>query len=394
MVIGGTPDMNSAAPGTTVTITFNPKYAETLGLPYPAKLKKWVTGAEYYDISSISWGYGDIPLPNLTFANATSPTTTFVMPDDGPAAIVAVLEECHHTGGTHMGQRLEPTCTGYGHEPDVLCNDCGSVMTEGARIAALGHVLNTEPIEGTVAPLYCTYKVTQYNADGTSTTTVTNPKGNGYAGDFYCNRCKKNVKGPSTPIVHRMHYTSIDKTGKESVTVFPYSVDYADDPQRLPTCTTDGLAQDTLCGAGCGKVIHHGRKISRLGHDWGDWEVIREATTRVKGMEQHVCNRDNSHKETRVTDYSGPDHRLKADKTKVNFEWTYGYSKAPITQTVTFTSVGRNEILSLKSVKNYRSPIKKVTLDGMTMTIEIDPRPKSTSTRTISLKEIVVTEEG
>ncbi len=40
--------------------------------------------------------------------------------------------------------------------------------------------------------------------------------------------------------------------------------------------------------------------INKLGHDWGDWKTVKEATVDEEGTEERVCKRDSSHKESRA----------------------------------------------------------------------------------------------
>jgi len=360
IIFNGKAEPAAAAPGQTVTITYDVNTSKVVGKQ--VKFKKWVDNKAEWGGYAIYTGSPSVylkPLPTL--ANANSTTTTFVMPD-GPVAILATYEDCLHTGGTRLGERLEPTCKSYGHEPDVLCKDCGMVMTEGARIEALGHQLGTTPVSGTEQPLYCTYTIVDKLAN---TRSDTYPTGSGYAGDFICSRCNQTVKGKRTPIVHKQHYTWIDQYGEHS-TVYPGGVEYPDDVTQ-PTCTTFGLSSDKHC-AHCHKLLTRGKKIPRLGHEWGEWTTVREATTTSKGREQRVCLHDESHVESRMTDYSGPDYRLKADKLRLSFEWTYG--ETPKSQTVAFTSIGRDDVTGLRSIVGTLGPKRvDVAFKGMVMTI-------------------------
>lgn len=63
------------------------------------------------------------------------------------------------------------------------------------------------------------------------------------------------------------------------------------------TCETDGLTEGSHCAA-CGIVFVSQQTIPALGHDWGEWSVIREATCAEEGEEQRICNHDASHVET------------------------------------------------------------------------------------------------
>ena len=326
MVEFGTANFDYSSPGNTIIV----KYKKVPGLSFI----RWMDA--YYDGGPL------VPLPAT---NMESETITFSMPD-GPVGLTPKTGRCDHTGGTIMGQRLEPTCMGYGHEPDVLCAVCTAVITEGARIEPLGHNLQATPIKGT-SRMYCTVK---------SATGDIHNYGLGYEGDFLCKRCGKAVRGKRVPLIHEKDLGN-NATSSNLKVINDVS----------PTCTADGYSGDVMC-LYCNVRAERGHKVPRLGHDWGPWETIRQATRKVKGLEMRVCSRDESHAETFVTDYSGPDWALKADKTVVNFEFTYGETPEP--QVVTFRSVGRDPIISLEGLARVLyTGIVTVKRDGMKMII-------------------------
>lgn len=343
-VLGGTASHVAAAPGTTVTVT----YTKELGM-------KWGSHTHWMDMSSSS-EYSEYGLKPISFYPGTySSTISFVMPNGPVMLIVYNVEFCNHTGNKVMGERVEPTCKGYGHEPDKLCADCGEVVEPGARIDALGHDLPYTPIEGTKIVEYCSiYSRTEPH-------TVPNEETHGYSGDFICKRCGETVKGKRTPLKHGLH----DKNKIISMGLVWTKTHLENEKEA--TCTSDGYTGDIYCDY-CGKVAERGEKYERLGHEWGEWEVVREATKTVKGMEQRICNRDGNHKETRITDYSGPDYRLKADKTMLNFEFTYGDTSIE-PQSVTFTSVGRNEVIEIDD--SEANTLGSMDVDGLKLTVSL-----------------------
>ncbi len=353
LMVGATADKHYARPGETVTITYDPIAAQygngDDSYPYPVKLKKWHDLRSWDGSSDIPYGNSWITVPRTVFSNPTAQTTTFVMPN-GPATVHAEVEECHHTR-EGWNDQMNPTCTLYGHKRDRVCLDCGKVTIPGQPIAPLGHVLSNTPVPGTKQTVYCTNYIAGVGK-------VTDTSARGYSGDFICTRCNLSVRGKAIPVAHGYYDT---RTGS----VINYNSHWEN--EREETCTSDGYYGDRYCDH-CGMMSDKGYKLERLGHDWGEWTVIREATTRVKGMEQRVCARDESHKETRVTDYSGPDYRLKADKTKLVFEYTYGKPIAP--QTVTFTSVGRNPITSIQKASDWELGCSSISVIGMRVTIK------------------------
>lgn len=361
MIEGGTANKDYATAGTQIIITFDPKAAKNMThQDKPVKFKQWYDGTGWTGETNIPWDNGrtSIDLPRLNFQNPLRSTTQFIMPD-GPATVVADTEECTHTGSTKQGERVEPTCGGYGHEPNTLCKDCGEVLEEGAHIPALGHDLPSTPIEGTEEVHYCTIR-TNNQLTGFVEANIPNPDHtHGWSGDFLCNRCGETVKGKRTPLEHGLDYY-----------ISPYGTDLNWREYRNvveATCTTDGYTGDVYCKF-CGKLGERGERDPRIGHEWGEWQTIREATTKIKGMEQRICERDPSHIETRITDYSGPDYALRADKTKVKLEWTYG--EQPATQTVTFKSTGRNEVLAVVGAdESTIGGALNFSYDGMKLTI-------------------------
>lgn len=362
LMTGASADKDYARPGETVTITYDPVAAQygngDDSYPYPVKFVRWVDLHGWDGSDNIPYGESWTTVPRTTFSNPTAKTTTFVMPN-GPATVFALAEECTHTN-IGWGDQMNPTCTLYGHKRDRVCLDCGKVTVPGDPIAPLGHVLADTPIPGTTVDEYCTL----YNALGN---TVPNTATHGYSGDFQCTRCSKTVKGKSTPLKHGRKTTYNYQLWGPWYDVYPF------EPrpefmigQKDATCTSDGNTGDLYCNY-CNKLGVKGTKIPRLGHDWSDWEVVREASTKVKGMEQRVCAHDEQHKDTRITDYSGPDYRLTANKTKLVFNWTYGEPIAP--QTVTFTSVGRNPITSIQKASDWVIGCSSINVIGMRVTI-------------------------
>ncbi len=349
-----------ATAGQTIIIEYDPKAAMATSYNNkPQKFKSWADGVSAIGEENVPWdgGRSSIDLPRLTFSLQTLPRAwKFTMPD-GPATIFAVTEECNHTGNTKQTDRVEPTCTSSGHEPHTLCADCETVLVEGARIPALGHDLPSTPIAGTEVVEYCTiyYGSGFYN--------YPNEAKHGYTGEFICNRCGETVKSEKTPLRHGLHDKNKIYTANPGK-VWP---DYQKwvDATNPPTCTRAGYDDDLYCKY-CNKLVQKGEREEAYDHEWGDWEVVREATTRVKGMEQRVCERDETHIETRLTDYSGPDYRLKPDKTRLYFEWTYG-DPVP-SQTITFRSVGRNEIQALTYAMEENC-LADASFDGLTLTV-------------------------
>lgn len=58
-------------------------------------------------------------------------------------------------------------------------------------------------------------------------------------------------------------------------------------------------------------------EVDALGHKWGEWKTVKEATTKEEGLEERVCENDPEHKETRAIP------KIKAGWNKTDDGWTY-----------------------------------------------------------------------
>ena len=75
-----------------------------------------------------------------------------------------------------------------------------------------------------------------------------------------------------------------------------------------PTCEAPGKEADQKCTR-CDDVIV-GAAVPALGHEWGEWKVVKEPTELVAGEEQRVCAHDPSHVDSRVIPVKGHEHVL------------------------------------------------------------------------------------
>ena len=67
-----------------------------------------------------------------------------------------------------------------------------------------------------------------------------------------------------------------------------------------PTCTKNGSYDEVTRYKECGKEISRETvTVDKLGHDWGEWKVTKEATESEEGLEERVCSRCGE-KETNV----------------------------------------------------------------------------------------------
>ena len=80
-------------------------------------------------------------------------------------------------------------------------------------------------------------------------------------------------------------------------------------PAIAATCETAGNSAYWYCtkckkyyaaATGGTPIAENSWVIKALGHDWGEWEVVKEATYFDTGLKERVCSRNADHKETQV----------------------------------------------------------------------------------------------
>ena len=71
--------------------------------------------------------------------------------------------------------------------------------------------------------------------------------------------------------------------------------------ETAATCTAAGSYDEVVYCTGCGYEFSRETKtVDAIGHTWGEWEVIQQATTEETGLMRRVCQNDPSHVEERV----------------------------------------------------------------------------------------------
>lgn len=75
-----------------------------------------------------------------------------------------------------------------------------------------------------------------------------------------------------------------------------------------PTCETTGIGNYSaeFPWVGYEDQTKEGGIIPALGHDWGEWVIVKEPTTSATGLKERTCKRDPSHKETQVIPVLSP----------------------------------------------------------------------------------------
>ena len=151
---------------------------------------------------------------------------------------------------------VAPGCTTTGLTESSKCSVCGEILQEQKEIEALGHDYG-EWEETT--PATC--------LEGGEEKQV-------------CSRNEEHFETRKT-----------NALGHKKVT----------DDAVAATCTTSGLTDGSHCER-CGTVFTEQKEIPALGHNWGDWTVVKPATVDSEGQEQRVCKNDSKHIEKRKID--------------------------------------------------------------------------------------------
>ena len=293
-------------------------------------------------------------------ADGNTFSCTFTMPA-GPVGLGFFPSLCDHKGEATYSDVIQPSCTVAG--ANVLrCKRCNGIVKTVSRIDPLGHDLPDKPIAGTERVEYCSVTF-EYRG---GIIAVDNPTRYGYSGDFRCKRCYETVQGSRTPLVHGRDDKDHLYTPNPGQILSGWNYVYETREPEDATCVKSGYTGDFNCEF-CGKIVEKGEVEKALGHDWEDWELIREGTTTVREQESRYCYRCGA-TQIRTGDYSGPDYRLTADKTKVHFSFTYGDKVEPVV--VTFTSVGRSKISAINTAsEQHIGGVVDVQKDGMKVLI-------------------------
>lgn len=187
------------------------------------------------------------------------------------------------------------TCEETGKTEGSHCSVCNTVIKAQTTTAALGHSWDSG-------------KVTK-----AATCTVAGTK------TYTCTRCAKTKT------------ETIAATGHKEVK----------DTAVAATCETTGKTEGSHCSV-CNTVLKSQTTVPALGHDYGEWVVVKAATYTEPGQAERVCRRDASHKEYRQLPVL---EKEKIDLSVCSIqlsEQTYIYDGAEKTPTVTITYNGKN----------------------------------------------------
>ena len=178
---------------------------------------------------------------------------------------IQVLKAPGHTVVTDGGKA--PTCTQAGWTEGSHCQSCNEIFQPQQTLAALGHALGQWSVSEAESCI----------ADGQR--------------QRACSRCDY------------MERETIKATGHFSVT----------DEEQAPTCTQIGLTAGAHC-AQCGEILTPQQQLPALGHDMGEWVVLKRVSCTVDGEQQRSCSRC-SYVETQTL--KAPGHTVVTDEKKL-----------------------------------------------------------------------------
>ena len=182
---------------------------------------------------------------------------------DSKAKFGITKEEVIDTSGEHSWQAdftidQEPTCTEQGLK-SIHCNNC-SMLKEETVLDILGHDLSAYVL----------------NNDAEN------------CQQFYTETAKCKREGCFYKDTRESKTAGIHKPADELANIKP------------TTCTERGYTGDKICKF-CGLILEKGQYTICIGHNMGTWEITKEPTNELEGLETRYCSKCD-YKEERTMD--------------------------------------------------------------------------------------------
>jgi hypothetical protein len=213
------------------------------------------------------------------------------------SGVEVAIDPTAHTASDTLANVKDATCTTDGYTGDVVCKDCGAVITAGTKIDATGHSFtnyvadNNHATHTATCDNNCGEKDTQ-DCDYTNYQVVTPATFTSTGvGSYTCSVCG-DVKEVVIPVQDCAHANTHQE---ENVTL-------------EPTCTVAGSKTvSTICDD-CGQTIDtQVVSIDPTGHDWNDGEITTPATCEATGVKTFTCKNDSTHTYTEDVQATGHD---------------------------------------------------------------------------------------
>ena len=173
-----------------------------------------------------------------------------------------------------IDKAVDPDCENTGLTAGKHCGLCGEVIVAQEVIPATGH-----DYKGVVTDPTCSdFGFTTYTCENCGDSFV----GDHVAAaghkdedaDYYCDVCEEDLC---------TEHTEETVAGKEA------------------TCTETGLTEGKKCSV-CERTLLEQEVIPAKGHDWGNWERIKDPTTEEEGLKERYCKNSCGEKESRTID--------------------------------------------------------------------------------------------
>ena len=109
---------------------------------------------------------------------------------------------------------------------------------------------------------------------------------------YYDGKMTKGIKSISYQVLEDdvYEYLEVDNTTWINTSPKHKHTPYISSPAKAATCTKAGNSVEKTCSI-CGKVLYAKKIIPALGHSWGKWTTIKEATATAEGKETRTCSR-------------------------------------------------------------------------------------------------------
>ena len=131
------------------------------------------------------------------------------------------------------------------------------------------------------------------------------------------------------------------------------------------TCERAGSFDEVVYCTVCGEELSRQQKtIEALGHDWGEWKVVKEATISEEGLEERVCKRDETHKETRPVEKKATVSIASATVTVPAQTYTGGELKPQVTVKLGTDILKEDRDYTISYSDNVNAGTAKVTVTG------------------------------
>lgn len=184
----------------------------------------------------------------VTGLKAGKATITVTTEDGKYSSSCAVTVSCSHSN-IKVLSGIAPTCSETGITDGKICSDCGAVIVTQQEIKPLGHSFGAWMI----------FKEPSFSQDGETR--------------CYCSRCGS-YDSRSIPKLSESH--SHDFSGTEET-------------DTAPTCTKDGVKRIFCSTPECSQSVLS--VIPAYGHDYGKWEITKDATFSRDGERTRRCVR-------------------------------------------------------------------------------------------------------